>query len=135
MATVGQTTGLGTEAAVKAEEKATQEKEAAVAGAQAVADAVSKVANAAVDAAKGAPVEGANLDFVITGNPGGKFEARAKSGPIFSTSGGIFLNGKRLETYEWGADYIRGRLDADATSGVVTVPIDEKTVRRGYLKV
>jgi len=135
MATLGQTTGLGTEAAVKAEDKAKQEQAAAVSGAQAVADAVSKVANAAVDAAKSAAVPGADLDFVITGHPGGRFEARAKTGPIFSSSGSIFVNGKPQTTYEWGADYIRGKLDDDVTSGEVTVPIDEKTTRRGYLKV
>lgn len=124
-----------TEEKVKAEDKANQEKAAAVTGAQAVAEAVNKVANAAVDAAKATSVVGADLDFVITGHPGGKFEARAKSGPIFSTSGSIFVNGKKQHTDEWGADYIRGRLDADVKSGEVTVPIDEKTVRRGYLKV
>lgn len=136
--TLGQTTGTGTDPAVstevkvKAEEKAKSEQAAAVSGAQAVADAVSKVANAAVDAAKSAQAFDAGLDFVITGHPGGTFEARGKG---FSSSGAIFVNGRRQETFEWGDTYIRGRLDADVTSGEVTVPIDDKKKLVGYLKV
>lgn len=45
------------------------------------------------------------------------------------------MNGKPQQVYEWGPDYIRGKLDADVKSGEVSVPIDEKTRRVGYLKV
>jgi hypothetical protein len=120
----------------KQQEKENVERQAAVSGAQAVAESVKRVADAAVDAAKSQGPSGIPPgDFIVTGHPGGKFELRAKSGPIFSSGGSVFVNGKKQHTDEWGADYIRGKLDADVTSGEVTVPIDEKTVRRGYLKV
>lgn len=129
----GQTQGT-TEEKVQASEKRRTEQAAAVTGAQAVADAVSKVAAAAVDAARSQST-GDDLDFVTSGAPGGTFHLRAKTGPIFSDSGSVFVNGKPQKTLEWGATYIRGVLDADVKSGEVTVPIDAQTVRRGYLKV
>lgn len=119
----------------KSEEKASTERAAAATGAQAVADAVTKVAQAAVDAARSATGSDVGLDFVTRGQPGGTFHLYTKSGPIFSDSGTVFVNGKPQKTLEWGATYIRGVLDAGVKSGEVTVPIDAQTVRRGYLKV
>jgi len=116
---------------VKADEKAATEKAAAVVGAQAVADAVAKVANDAVNAAKLAA--GATIpDMVVTGQPGGKFEI---CGNGFSSGGSVLIGGKAQHTDEWGAQYIRGKLDADVKSGEVVVQIDSQTKRVGYLKV
>ena len=131
MATVGQTTGLGTDP-IKAEEKAKTEHAAASSGAKAVADAVTRVANAAVEAAEKAAPTGVIGDFVITGTPGGKFEIRGKG---FSDSGGVLVNGRGQKTFEWGDTYIRGQLDSDVTSGEVVIPIDDKKKLVGYLKV
>ena len=115
----------------KAEEKATVEKTAAVTGAQAVADAVTKVANEAVAAAKAAA--GSTVpDVVVTGTPGGKFEIR---GDGFSSGGSVLIGGVAQHTDEWGAQYIRGKLDANVKSGEVVVQIDKDTKKVGYLKV
>src|SRR5688572_1846855 len=123
------------EAAAKANEKEQVERTAAVAGASAVADAIKRAADAAVEGARSQSGVAPLGDFRVTGSPGGRFELRANSGPIFSSGGSVFVNGRRQHVDEWGADYIRGRLDADVTSGEVVVPIDEKTRRVGYLKV
>ena len=131
----GEATKPSIEAAAKANEKEQHERTAAVAGASAVADAVKKAADAAIEGAKSQSSAGFVSDFVVTGRPGGRFELRAHSGPIFSSSGSVFANGRKQHVDEWGADYIRGRFDADVTSGEVVVPIDEKTRRVGYLKV
>jgi hypothetical protein len=115
----------------QAEEKTRVETAAGVSGAQAVADAVKRVADAAVaEAAKVTPTQVG--DFHITGHPGGKFEVQGKG---FSSSGSVFVNGRRQQTTEWGDTYIRGTLDAGVTSGEATIPIDEKKTLRGYLKV
>ena len=112
-------------------DKAEAEKTAAVTGAQAVADAVNKVAAAAVDAAKTAA--GKTIpDVIVTGTPGGKFEIR---GDGFSSGGSVLIGGVAQQTYEWGAQYIRGKLDANVVSGDVVVQIDKDTKRVGYLKV
>lgn len=120
---------------VKQQERENVERQAATTGAEAVADAVKKVADAAVAQARGANVGESVGDFIITGTPGGRFEMRSKTGPIFSSAGTVHINGKPQVTHEWGADYIRGRLDPDVKSGEVVVQIDEKTKRVGYLKV
>ena len=115
----------------KADEKEQAEKTAAVVGAQAVADAVTKVANAAVESAK-ASAGKTNPDVIVTGTPGGKFEIR---GDGFSSGGSVLIGGVAQETYEWGAQYIRGKLNANVKSGEVVVQIDKDTKRVGYLKV
>lgn len=121
-----------------AEEKLTAEKEAAVSGAQAVADAVGKVAQAAVDQARGVRTREAPRDLTITGTPGGTFHLRSTATHAsggFSTGGSVLIGGKAQQTYEWGALYIRGRLDPDVQSGEVVVQIDAQTRRTGYLRV
>lgn len=123
-----------TEEKVKAEDRARTEQAAAATGAKAVAEAVAKVANAAADAASRTAVQTADLDFQITGQPGGLFEIRSNV-PHLSSSGSVLIGGKAQETYEWGADYIRGKLDAGVKSGEVVVQIDPQTKRTGYLKV
>jgi len=119
----------------KQQEKDNADRAAAVVGAKAVADSIKKAADAAVEGAEKSAVSSVPGDFLVSGTPGGRFELRAKSGPIFSSSGSVFVNGKPQHIDEWGATYIRGKFDADVQSGEVTVPIDEKTIRRGYLKV
>lgn len=128
MATVG-------EEKVKQQEKETQDRAAAVVGAEAVAESIKKAADAAVEGARRGSAVPPIGDFTVTGSPGGRFELRAKSGPIFSSSGSVFVNGRPQHIDEWGADYIRGKFDADVASGEVVVPIDEKVRRVGYLKV
>ena len=123
--------GTPLEDKIKADEKAAVEKAAAVVGAQAVADAVAKVATDAVDAAK-ASAGKAILDMVVRGTPGGKFEIR---GTGFSSGGSVLIGGVAQETFEWGNEYIRGKLDANVKSGEVVVQIDKDTKRIGYLKV
>jgi hypothetical protein len=120
----------------KQQEKENVERAAAATGAEAVAESVKKAADAAIAGARAQSTAGLPPgDFIVTGTPGGRFELRAKSGPIFSSGGSVFLNGKPQKVVEWGADYIRGVFDADATSGEVSVPIDEKTRRVGYFRV
>lgn len=125
---------------VKAQEKENVERQAAATGAQAVADAVTKVAQDAVVKAKElAPTERLG-DFTVSGSPGGKFELRAKAGPIFSSSGNVYVNGKAQTTFEWGATYIRGQFDADVTAGSsgyaeVVVQSGPDLRKVGYLKV
>lgn len=120
----------------KQQEKENVERAAATTGAEAVAESVKKAADAAVTGARAQSTAGLPPgDFIVTGTPGGRFELRAKSGPIFSSGGSVFLNGKPQKVVEWGADYIRGVFDADATAGEVTVPIDEKTKRVGYFRM
>ena len=130
-----QTTATNVEAQAKQQEKEKTEQAAAVTGAQAVADAVNKVAAAAVEGARSARTADVVGDFVVTGHPGGTFHLRAKSGPIFSSSGTVLVGGKAQTIFEWGADYIRGRLDDGVQSGEVVVQIDAQTRRVGYLKV
>jgi hypothetical protein len=113
-------------------ERDRQAQSQAVAGAQAVADAVKKVADDAVAGAKAARASGPEGDFVVTGVPGGRFTIRGKG---FTASGSVLMGGNALKTLEWGNEYIRGELPANAKSGEVVVQIDEKTQQRGYLKV
>jgi hypothetical protein len=120
------------EARAKAEEQARRDASAAATGAQAVADAVKKVADDAAAAAKTAKAVAESFDFRISGTPGGRFRIE---GAGFTGSGTVLLNGKQLETTEWGGELISGKLPADAKSGEVVVWIDDKTQRRGYLKV
>jgi hypothetical protein len=120
----------------KQHEKENVERVAAARGAEAVAESVKKAADAAIAGARAQSTAGLPPgDFIVTGTPGGRFELRAKSGPIFSSGGSVFLNGKPQKVVEWGADYIRGVFDADAAEGEVTVPIDDKTKRVGYFRV
>jgi hypothetical protein len=119
----------------KQQEKENVERAAAVTGAQAVAESVKKAADAAIDGAKAQ--SGAGFppgDFLVFGKSGGEFELRAKTGPIFSSSGSVLVNGKAQKVYEWGATYIRGKFDDGVTSGEVVVEIDSQTRRVGYLK-
>lgn len=115
------------------DERDRAEKAAAALGARAVADAVTKVAHAAVEGASAAAARGSvAYDFGVTGQPGSTFEIHGKG---FSTGGSVFLNGRRLHTDEWGDTYIRGRLDTDAMSGEVVIPVDTQKKLTGYLKV
>lgn len=117
----------------KAEDKARSENSAAVAGAQAVADAVAKVANAAVaEVQKTKAATGQDLDFDISGSPGGRFTIR---GVGFRASGTVLIGGKQVETTGWSNETIYGKLPADAKAGEVTVWVDEKTQLKGYLRV
>lgn len=70
----------------------------------------------------------------VTGNSGGKFEIR---GDGFTASGTVLLNGKQLETLEWGDEYIRGKLPADLPAGdhQVTVWIDQTKKFTGTLTI
>lgn len=125
---------------VKAQEKENVERQAAAVGAQAVADAVTKVAQDAVTKAKEQGPSERLGDFTVSGSPGGKFELRAKTGPIFSSSGNVYVNGKPQTTFEWGATYIRGKFESDVTagsSGYVEVVVQSgNDIRKvGYLKV
>lgn len=116
-------------------ERENVERSAAVAGAQAVADSVKRAADAAIEGAKAQSLVGVPGDFLVTGTAGGRFELRAKAGPIFSSSGSVFVGGRPQTIHEWGADYIRGRFDDGVKTGdEVVVPIDEKTKRVGYVK-
>lgn len=119
----------------KQQEKENTERAAAATGAQAVADAVTKAAAAATDAAQ-SQQRGLNMigEFFVIGTPGGNFELRAPSN-IFSSGGSVLVGGKAQTTYEWGANYIRGKFDADVREGEVVVQIDAQTRRTGYLKV
>ena len=122
----------------KTEEKEQQSRQSAAEGARAVADAVTKVANAAAEAATAAARGQAVGDFIITGTPGGKFEIRSlasSSANGFSSSGSVLIGGVAQHTDEWGALYIRGKLNADVKSGEVVVQIDANTKKTGYLKV
>lgn len=116
----------------KRAEQASRDASSAVVGAQAVADAVKKAADASVTAARAAKAAGPEGDFAVSGMPGGRFTIR---GDGFSSGGTVLLNGKQLFTDEWGGQLIRGRLPSDAKSGEVVVWIDEKTQKRGYLKL
>lgn len=119
----------------KAEAQARVETAAAKQGAAAVAEAVKKVADEAVQAAAVAAVK-SQFDFVVTGQPGGKFECFGRGNPVgFSSGGTVFVNGRGQETTEWGNTYIRGKLDAGVTSGEVIVQIDAETKRSGYLNL
>ena len=123
-------------AQAKAQEKENVERAAAATGAQAVANAVAKFAQDVSEKARTESVAGGIPgDFLVTGRPGGRFELRAKAGPIFSSHGSVHVNGRPQTTYEWGADYIRGKFDDAVTDGEVVVQIDEKTKRVGYLKL
>lgn len=118
---------------VKAAEKNQTERSAALTGAQAVADAVSRVANAAVAEVSKSEVVGEGLDFVITaGKAGGTFHIR---GDGFTGGGSVLIDGKAQQTFEWGDEYIRGKLDDNVKSGEVIVWIDKSTQQRGYLKL
>lgn len=122
-------------AEAKAQEKESVERAAAATGAQAVADAVTKAAQAAAEGARSA--SGAGFppgDFIVFGRTNGEFELRAKTGPIFSSSGSVLVNGKAQQIFEWGASYIRGKFDAGVKEGEVVVQIDANTRRVGYLK-
>jgi hypothetical protein len=102
-------------------------------GAQAVADAVTKVAQAAVEAAKGAQPRDAGLDFDASGSAGGQFTL---DGEGFGASGTVLLSGtQQLFTREWSTTHIAGDLPADAKSGPVAVHVDDKTVKRGFLHI
>jgi hypothetical protein len=129
-----------TEDKVKAQEKENVERQAAVTGAEAVAAAVTKVAQDAVVKARDQGPSAVLGDFTVSGSPGGKFELRAKTGPIFSSSGTVFVNGKPQVTFEWGATYIRGKFDSDVTAGStgyaeVVVQVSNDVRKVGYLKV
>jgi hypothetical protein len=124
-----------------AEDKAKSEAQdkaataAAKQGAAAVADAVKRVADEAVNAAVVATVKSA-FDFVITGQPGGRFECFGKGNPVgFSSSGSVLIGGVAQHTDEWGNTYIRGKLDENVKSGEVIVQIDAETKRQGYLNL
>lgn len=123
------------EVQAKQQEKENVERQAALTGAQAVADSIKKAADAAIEGARNQASVGTPGDFTVSGTPGGRFELRAKTGPIFSSSGTVYANGKAQQTFEWGATYIRGKFDADVKSGEVVVEIDKDTRRTGYLKV
>lgn len=116
-----------------------RDQQSAVSGAQAVADAVKRVADEAVRSAQTAHATGSAGDFTISGSPGGRFTIR---GDGFTGSGTVLLQGqtghpggRQLSTDEWGGQLIRGKLPVGVTSGEVVVRIDEKTEKRGYLKV
>ena len=113
------------------EERSVAAKEAAVVGAEAVRDAVLKVANDAVEAAKSSagPII---PEVLVTGTPGGKFEIRGNG---FSSGGSVLIGGVAQQTYEWGSQYIRGKLDANVKSGEVVIQIDKETRKVGFLKV
>lgn len=117
---------------VKTAEKNQTERSAALTGAQAVADLVSQVAKRAVDEIGRSPAADEQFDFTITGVPGGTFHIR---GDGFTASGSVLIGGRAQQTFEWGDEYIRGRLDDNVKSGEVIVQIDKSTQRRGYLKV
>lgn len=118
----------------KEEDEKRGESQAARSGAQAVADAVAKVAQAAVNAAAGAVRTGEDLDFTVTGSPGGRFriEGPARS---FGTSGVVLFGGRQVETDGWSAEKIYGKLPADVPTNVeVLVRVDENTERKGYFR-
>lgn len=124
-----------TEEKAKADAQAAVETAAARKGAEAVAEAVKRVADQAVEAAKVQAVK-SSFEFLITGSPGGRFEIRGLGNPHgFGANGTVLIGGKGQQTFEWGNDYIRGRLDADVKSGEVVVWVDPETKRTGYLNV
>ena len=129
---MGTPTPKSTEAQAKADELARRDAASAAVGAQAVADAVKKAADVAAAAAQGAQRSADVGDFAVSGTPGGRFTLRGNG---FGASGTVLLAGKQLETTEWGAQYIRGKLPADAKSGEIIVWVDPQTQQRGYLQV
>ena len=110
-----------------------QESSAARSGAQAVADAVKRVADAVVNEAARFST-GEDLDFVVTGTPGGRFRI---SGPArsFGSSGVVLFGGRQIETDGWSAEHIYGKLPSDVPTNVeVIVRQDENTERRGFFR-
>jgi hypothetical protein len=111
-----------------------REKAAAAQGAQAVVDAVKKAADAAAGAAQAsARAVDDDGDFPrVTGSPGGRFHIHGNG---FHHSGSVLVNGVAVETTGWGNENIEGRLPADVKSGRITVWVDEKTQKHGYLTI
>lgn len=103
----------------------------AVAGAQAVADAVKRVADDAVQGARGARASALEGNFLVSGTPGGRFTIRGNG---FTGSGTVLLNGKQLETTEWSNERIAGKLPSDARPGEVVVVVDETKQFRAPLR-
>lgn len=126
------TTPAGAAKTQQQQEEDRRKKTASVEGARSIAEAVRRVTDEAVAAIQKTEVKDQDLDFDSSGSPGGNFEL---IGVNLGSSGTVTLNGVQLHTTEWSTLRIRGVLPAGATAGEVIVHIDDKTSRRGMLRI
>jgi len=108
-----------------------ERNDGAVEGATSVAEAVQRVADAVIQDVQSRNVE-APPDVIVSGglDAGNVFEVKGKG---FGASGTLKINGHQVETAEWGAQRIVGKLPVTVENGAeVVVHVDDETRKVGY---